>query len=94
MMAQVVTANRLADGAVVFRTAAGWSTRLAEAEVHADVAAPAALKAGEGDVARHVVVGAYLVEVACGAEGPVPVELRERIRARGPTIGIPGLVEG
>ncbi len=94
MTAHVVTANRLSDGAVVFRMApAGWSTALSDAALHDADAAPDALKAGEGDVARNLVVGTYLVEVAGGPEGPRPVAFRERIRARGPTIGIPGTVE-
>lgn len=94
MTAWIVTANRLSDGAVVFRTASsGWSVAVTDAALHGAEAAPDALKAGEADVRRHIVVGAYLVEVATGPDGPAPVEFRERIRARGPTVGIPGSVE-
>ncbi len=83
----VVTANRLGDGAVVYRTADGrWSTKLEDAAVV--TAAPAATelltRAGaEGAVA----VGAYVAPVRLDGDGrPRPGNLRERIRSTGPTI--------
>jgi hypothetical protein len=35
---------------------------------------------------QRIVVGAYPVIVARSAEGPVPLSVRERIRAVGPTV--------
>ena len=94
MTGQIVTANRLADGAVVFRTGAGgWSTRVDDAALFGAGAAAAALEAGQADARRQVVVGPYLAAAVAGPDGPRPVEFRERIRARGPTVGLPGVIQ-
>ena len=83
----VVTANRLGDGAVVYRTTDGrWSTRLDEAAVV--TTAPAATEllvaAAVDDTAA---VGAYAAPVRLASDGrPQPGNLRERIRSKGPTI--------
>ncbi|BBK32645.1 uncharacterized protein DUF2849 [Stella humosa] len=91
MTGQIVTANRLTDGVVVFLTpAAGWSDAVAEAALFDTASAAEGLAKGQADVARHIVVGAYLVDAEPGPAGPVPVEFRERIRARGPTVGVRG----
>ncbi|MGE0714543.1 MAG: DUF2849 domain-containing protein [Alphaproteobacteria bacterium] len=94
MARQIVTANRLGDGAVVFRTAdGGWSTEVAAAFA-ADEQAGDVLKAAEVDARRQIVVGPYLIEVDAGPAGPVPILHRERIRAYGPSIVPPGYVRG
>jgi hypothetical protein len=83
----VITANRLGDGAVVYRTRNGsWSTRLDEAAVVSTAAAATELLAAA--VADGVsAVGAYVAPVQLGADGqPQPGNLRERIRSRGPTV--------
>lgn len=87
----VVTANRLADGVVVWLTAeGGWSERLADAAVG---------KTGEEvlkllDIAHadeNTAVGAYSAPVSLASDGtPQPANLRERIRLGGPTISVPG----
>jgi Protein of unknown function (DUF2849) len=86
----VVTANRLGDGAVIYRSPEGdWTTELGEAVVTTDP--------GE---ARHLVdaaaadslnaVDAYIAPVKLARDGDVlPGNLRERIRSRGPTIDLP-----
>ncbi len=85
---QIVTANRLTDGRVVFRTAEGrWSEHLAVAAVLDPTAAAEAVVAAAGDVAARRIVEPYAVEVIVGAAGPVPKTMRERIRAGGPTSG-------
>ncbi len=65
----VVTANRLRDGAVIYRTASGsWTTDLASAlvlDAEAAVKAQLAQAAGEGTLA----VGAYAAPVAHDADG-------------------------
>lgn len=94
MTGQIVTANRLTDGAVVFRTVRGsWSTRVADATLLDAVVAAAALEAAQADASRQVVVGPYLAAAVAGPDGPRPVEFRERIRARGPTVGLPGAIQ-
>jgi hypothetical protein len=86
----VITANRLRDGAVIYRTAAGgWTTALAEAVVVGSEAEAKALlnaAAGEGTVA----VGAYPAPVEITKDRRIlPGNLRERIRATGPTFDLP-----
>jgi hypothetical protein len=87
----VVTANRLGDGAVVYRTVDGdWTDNLAVAAVV--TTAPAAtelLTAALADRLR--AVDAYVAPVRLSAEQEVlPGNLRERIRAQGPTVALPG----
>ena len=87
----VVTANRLGDGAVVYRTFdGGWSTGLDEAAVvDTAPAATTLLKAAESDGVR--AVGPYIAPVEVTADQHVlPGNLRERIRLTGPTFALPG----
>ena len=85
----VVTANRVGDGAVVFRTADGrWTTRLEEAAV--TDAAPVASELLAGATADDLgAVGAYVAPVAIDRDGVHPGNLRETIRLRGPTFDLP-----
>jgi hypothetical protein len=86
----VVTANRLADGAVIYRTADGqWTTELAAAAVVTTSEAATALLAGaRADQVR--IVDPYVAPVEFGGAGARPGNLRERIRAAGPTFPLPG----
>lgn len=79
-----VTANRLTDGLVVFRTAEGaWSTAYADAALYDDSAAEVAAASSEATV----VVGVYAVEVEQAEDGTwQPLTTRERIRVLGPSI--------
>jgi hypothetical protein len=89
----VVTANRLGDGAVVYRTDDGrWSTRLdAAAVVKTAHAATALLAAAVAD--DIAAVGAYVAPVRMGPDGqPEPGNLRERIRYAGPTVASPATI--
>jgi hypothetical protein len=85
---QAVTANRLRDGAVVFRTATGdWSTLLSDSQAASNEAAAAQLlAAAEIDATNAVVVGPYLFAVTDKSGELQAVTLRERIRAAGPTV--------
>ena len=87
-MPQVVTASRLADGAVVFLDAdGGWSERLDRAAVFAGKPESAAgLDRGKAAEAASLVVDVYAVDVSVTGGSPAPLKLREAIRARGPTI--------
>ena len=87
---QVVTANRLLEGDVVYLTASGgWTTEIGGAVVIEGTEAEAhCLAEAERAVAERQVVGPYLMQVEFDPEGPLPVSQRERIRARrGPTAG-------
>ena len=88
MTAQVVTANRLGDGIVVYLKRAGaWSGRIEEAEVaHGKDDGAALLARAEAPEHRVRVVGPYLMDVNDDTGRPRPVSNRERIRALGPTI--------
>lgn len=85
MPQQVLTANRLADGAVVFLNADGrWSELIADARVVEKEQGDALTEAG--DARADEVIAPYLIDVALEAEGPRPLRYRERIRAFGPSI--------
>jgi len=86
----VVTANRLGDGAVVYRTEHGdWTTELASAAVFAPPAAAEILLRAEADGIR--AVGPYIAPVVRDADNRIrPGNLRERIRVDGPTFVLPG----
>jgi Protein of unknown function (DUF2849) len=85
---QLVTGNRLRDGAVIYFTAAGtWSPAIDDALLVEDDAADALLAKAQQGSPPLPVIGAVLVE-ARREDGRVhPVSLRERIRAAGPTTG-------
>lgn len=85
----VITANRLGDGAVIYRVADGWTTDLNAATVA--TTAPVAtelLSAANADDLN--AVGPYIAPVERDADGTLrPGNLREHIRLRGPSIDLP-----
>ncbi len=85
----VVTANRLGDGVVVYRTVDGqWTTDIDEAAVVST--APAAtelLASARSDGVRAVDV--YIAPVKIERDRVLPGNLRELIRLNGPTIDLP-----
>jgi Protein of unknown function (DUF2849) len=86
----VVTANRVGDGAVVYRRAdGGWTTDLDDAAIATTVAvARQLIDAAAADDLR--AVGPYVAPVKLGEGGRVrPGNLRELIRLAGPTIDLP-----
>ena len=87
-MQQVVTANRLRDGLVVFFAAdQRWVDELANATVFTAVeASTAALQSAQKDEARNLVVDVYAIDVADRDGVLKPLKLREAIRAQGPTV--------
>jgi hypothetical protein len=87
-MPSVITANRLADGTVVYVGRDGaWAERLSQAKIFASKAeAEAGLLVAQNDAKRNLVVEPVVVEVTQDASGLRAVTLREAIRALGPTI--------
>lgn len=86
----VVTANRVDDGAVIYRRADGsWTDKLAAAAIATDAAGADALLSGARDDDLGA-VGPYIAPVKLAADGALqPGNLREAIRLRGPTIALP-----
>jgi hypothetical protein len=85
---QVMTANRLCDGDVVFLTRSGaWSEKVDDAVLAQEPQAVAALEARAAeDVKANLVTGQYLFE-ATRVNGKIRADhMRERIRTLGPTI--------
>ena len=87
-MPKVISANRLADGIVVYAGRDGsWSDRLNQAKIFASKAeAEAGLLVAQNDAKRNLVVEPVVVEVTEDASGLRAATLRESIRAFGPTI--------
>jgi hypothetical protein len=84
---QMLTANRLVDGDVLYWNSGQWVLALKDADVFADAKdADAALAAAQKYVADNVVVNPYLFDVKTDARGIHPVKEREIIRAAGPTV--------
>ena len=88
----IATANDLRTGDVVFRTETGsWSRDVAQAQVAQTPEAAALLQtAADADVVACVVVDQALIPISRENGVVRPVALRERIRAQGPTIAMPG----
>ncbi|MBO6755100.1 MAG: DUF2849 domain-containing protein [Roseibium sp.] len=84
---KVITANRLLDGEVVWLGDGGtWVERVARAAVFdGKDAVAAALQVADQAVADQKIVGPYEMDVTEEDGRLVPVRLRERIRATGPT---------
>jgi hypothetical protein len=84
---QMLTANRLRDGDVLYRKGSGWVLFLEEGEVYSDpVVAQAALAAATAELEENLFVAPYLFEVRRENGKLVPVKEREIIRAAGPTV--------
>ena len=87
-MPDVITANRLTDGVVVFQTLGdGWTEDFIRAAVLSDSHATAeALKRAKQDEANNIVVDPDAIVVEERNGHLAPKALREAIRATGPTI--------
>jgi len=90
-MPQIVIANSLADGLVVFLTDQDdWSGDIAAAAVANDESAASGLLATAVAAEQaNRVVDPYLIEVELDGNKPRPTEYREYIRAYGPSVDIP-----
>jgi Protein of unknown function (DUF2849) len=88
MTDQVLTANRLSDGAVVYLTKSGiWSEWIAESRIAQDAKASATLLAdGLDRSSGELADPPYLIDVIADGGDIRPLRYRERIRAFGPSI--------
>ena len=85
-MAQIVIANRLRDGAVVFLgKSADWVESIDESRVVADDA-ERVLADAKGDEAACIVIDPYLIDVETVDGRLRPTVYREAIRAFGPSV--------
>lgn len=90
----IVTANRLSDGAVVYRTASGgWTVRIEDAAMVTGKQAAKEILA-EASADESIAVGAYVAPVELREGRIVPGNLRERIRLSGPTFVLPACIAG
>jgi hypothetical protein len=87
-MPQVIIANRLNDGLVVFLTPEGsWSVSIDEGLViDAEADSVERLGAAKADEARCLIVDPTLIDVAVEGGRIKPTAIREAIRAFGPTV--------
>lgn len=84
---KILTANRLADGEVVWLAPDhSWAVSIEAAEIARDKAAEEVLeRIGKAALSGNQVVDVALVDVAVVDGAIRPLRLRERIRAAGPT---------
>jgi sulfite reductase (NADPH) hemoprotein beta-component len=81
----ILTANRLRDGRVVWLAADGsWSESCSQARIFGPEEVADGLAAAAGAERAQHLVGAYAVDVA--ADTGRPLRLRERLRAKGPSV--------
>lgn len=84
---QIITANRTADGSVVYlRADRTWTPALTEARTFDEESIDQrdALLAWAAAEEQREVCDPYAMTVDVGPDGPVPLSARERIRAAGP----------
>ena len=90
MATQIISANRLGDGLVVYMTdGGGWSERIGDAQIvtgkEAGEAVMALAVARTAEEAR-LIVEPYLIDVDESGGERRPTRYRELIRAKGPTV--------
>lgn len=88
MTHQVISANRLNDGLVVYLTEAGdWAEKIdAALIVDGQDAASAAIATANEAVAQQTIVDPYAIDIEQTDDRRQPTKLREFIRAHGPTV--------
>ncbi|MDE0001500.1 MAG: DUF2849 domain-containing protein [Rhodospirillaceae bacterium] len=87
---QMIIANRLLDGRVVFMDdSGGWVNDIADGSLLVSQQdAAEQLNAAEQAVEENMVVDPYLIDVSADSGRRRPVQVRERIRAFGPSVGL------
>ena len=79
---KIATGNDLASGDVVWWDGEGWSRHVEEA---AELGEDGAALIAREEAGRHV-NAAYLIDAERTDRGPRPAHIKDRIRARGPTV--------
>lgn len=79
---KILTGNDLTTGDVVWWTGSDWSRHVAEA---VDVDAHGEAIAAAEEAARRV-NAPYVIDAEETPEGPRPAHIKDRIRAKGPTV--------
>jgi len=79
---KLLTGNHLINGYVIWWTGEGWSRHVEQA---IDVGDKGELIA-QTETAACRVNNPYIVDAEPGPTGPVPLHIKERIRATGPTV--------
>ena len=79
---KLATGNDLRSGDVVWWDGQGWSRQIGDA---VDVGAEGTALIAREEAARRVNVP-YLIDAAPHEGGPRPAHIKDRIRARGPTV--------
>ena len=88
---RLVTGNRLRDGRVIYFAGAGiWTPTIAEARLVEERDGAALLAEAQAGPPPHPAIAPTLIEATRDGERVVPVTLRERVRAGGPTIAYAG----
>lgn len=86
---QAIAANRLRDGVPVwFGRTGSWVERVEEAAVFGAEAITAALAAARASGGGNQVVDMYAIDVELRDSGPAPLHMRERMKARGPSVDV------
>jgi hypothetical protein len=87
-LAQVLTANRLRDGLVVFMTdGAAWSPWIEDAAIARTKDAAVDLEAkGNAAAKANVVVGPYLIDILEEGNAVRAAHIREYLRTQGPSV--------
>lgn len=85
---QILIANHLLDGEVLFMGRTGWLRDHRTAVVATSEAeAEALLALGKAELAANTVVDTYLVDIAISPDGhPEPIHYREKLRTLGPSV--------
>ena len=90
---QIITANALLEGDVVYFTATDtWTRDIQQAEVFSDEAI-AQVRLIDAMAQANVIIGAYLMPVQHTNDGRAPIHFREEFRAKGPSNYIHGKQE-
>ncbi len=82
-MPQILNANDLPTGDVVYWSGSNWTRDIAKAVLMDEVTAE---PVGKAEVAARRVVDVYLVDVTLTNRGPWPTKYREQVRATGPSV--------
>ena len=83
----ILTGNNLETGDVVWWSGSGWSRHVADAVFVEEGEGPdCAAGIMHREMASRAVNGAYEIEAEEGPDGPVPSHMKERMRAKGPSV--------